>query len=793
MEIRETSISFPVVRGSGPQRASSTVIFPRDVTKAVAAVRGYQIGFVGDDHHVGLLEVDLDTQVNANVVEVDGTLGCRDWSGSWDDEYNGSIQITVLAELEPVTAPPPRGDLQIVDVEYNQATQFFRSGEHLDANNVMPDNSMPLVGGKMTGLRFYVDYDASAGMPFTMLSGELVLRSGGTMTTPAPLAVITPSRVSEIDRAQVGHTLNFAIPAAWCRGRLEVSCQVFDAANPGQKSSTLRRTLDFLDVNPLRVYTVGINYTGMGLNLAPPTQANLQATLGFTRKVWPTGDVLASGFTTMAFSQNLAGVAANGCGSGFNALLDQLKDIKGDTDDLVYGLLPTGTPLTGVAGCGGGGVGAGTVFDGLTAAHEAAHAVGREHAPCDNTMRCDTPPNPDDDYPQYGNYVSDSIGEFGFDPQLNQVFDPAANRDFMGYSPSSWVSPYTYKALMAKGDPVGYSPGRGKKYATFASLAATAPDVTHGSSRAEWIRQRMPLLFLSIYVDRDKVILQPSFTYDAHLRRPGPNSDYEVHLEDANGDVLACVRLQLACAACDKHCGPQHLQGEVPWHDDAHRLVLRKGGEDIEAFDVECQPKIDVRTKTKKNGDLVVSWTSTGEAGPLWWLLQWQDRDGSWRGIAPRTQDDHMIVPKRYQWAAKNRLNLRVLAVYLLHTAAEEIKVNAQQTEPPTRIDVMQLRDGQGYRAVAIDPLGRQMPDDELVWYDEDGGEIARGGDLPLQRQKGGVATVRLLGQGIVATEGYALLNPVKDSDNCGSRAGGQAGLKALQIANLHSQEKDDE
>jgi hypothetical protein len=52
-----------------------------------------------------------------------------------------------------------------MDMEVNQATQFFRSAEHLDSSSVMPDNSMPLVGGKMTGLRYYIDHDATAGLP----------------------------------------------------------------------------------------------------------------------------------------------------------------------------------------------------------------------------------------------------------------------------------------------------------------------------------------------------------------------------------------------------------------------------------------------------------------------------------------------------------------------------------------------------------------------------------------------------------------------------------------------------
>lgn len=792
MPIRETSINFPVTRGSGPRVGSSTVVFPRQVRKAVAAIRGYQIGYHGDDHHVGILQVELDTAINANVVVVTGRLGCRDWSGNWDDEYNGSVNATIFAELEPVSAPPPRGDLQIVDLETNQAIQYFRSAERLDAGNVMPDNSIPLVGGKMIGLRFYVDYDASSGLPsITSLTGELTLHSGGAEMTINPLSPISPIAATEIDRAQAGHTLNFAVPAAWCRGRLEISCTIFDQADPGQRSAVFQRTLQFVDVNPLRVYGVGINYTGMGLNLPAPTVADINTTFNFARRVWPTGDILTSGFTTISFSENLAGNAANGCGSGFNSLLDQLKDIKGDTDDLVYGLLPLGTPLTGVGGCGGGGAGSGMTGNGVTAAHEAGHSVGRKHAPCDSTTRCDTPQNQDGDYPDYGTYASDSIGEYGFDPSTNTVHDPAAEYDVMGYSAPRWISPYTYRALFTKGDPQPYQPAARQMMSPMMMVAATArPGLDPSQSSGEWIRRRVPLLFLSLWVHGDEVTLIPSFTYPAHLRRPGPDTDYEVHLEDAKGKVLACVGLQQACAVCDHDCGPLHLQGEVPWDEEAKSLVLRRAGEDLKRFDIEDPPKLKVAASRLEHGGITVKWEAVGEAGPLKYLLQWEDMDGAWRGVAPRTTETELLLPERFLYARRDALKLRLLAVHKLHTSSEEIEVKTHGVEPPATIDVEFISDAETYHAVARDPLGRGMPSDALVWYDEAGGEIARGADLPLAwTRRQGIAMVRLTGAGVAAAEGFALLDPREDDDReiCGCRPGGRVAEKVMRAASFIS------
>jgi hypothetical protein len=40
----------------------------------------------------------------------------RDWSGNWDDD-DGSVEFTLLMELESATAPPPRGDLIVTGME----------------------------------------------------------------------------------------------------------------------------------------------------------------------------------------------------------------------------------------------------------------------------------------------------------------------------------------------------------------------------------------------------------------------------------------------------------------------------------------------------------------------------------------------------------------------------------------------------------------------------------------------------------------------------------------------------
>jgi len=764
MEIRETTLSFPVARGSGPMTANRTLVFPRPVDRAVAAVRGYQIGFAGEDHHVGLLEVAVDTAIDQNTVTINGRLGCRDWSGTWDDDYGGTIQVSVLTELVSAAEPAPRGDLIVTDLEINQATQFFRSGEHLDSTNARPDNSIPLIAGKATGLRAYVDHDASAGLPpITNLSGELVVTSGGAQTSLAPIATIAPRRATEISRGSVDHTLNFLIPGSWCDGVIDIRLRVFDASAPGQKSGAMHRTLRFVRVNPLRVYAVGINYTGAGLNLPAPVETDFATTFDYTRRVWPTGDLLFSGYTTLEFSESLAGTASEGCGSGFNSLQDKLKDIKGDTDDLVYGLLPAGTPLTGVGGCGGGGAGSGMIGGGVTAAHEAGHAVGRDHAPCDDSGRCDSPRNTDGNFPRYGNYVSDSIGEFGFDVENNAIKDPASSSDFMGYSGNDWISPYTYVALMATGDPspsTGSEPGWIARYMAIASEQVDLGRRPTGGSpteRPEWIKRREPVLFLRVTVDGDEVKVRPSFTYPAYRQPRGRSTKYEAHVLNKAGEIIACTHLQRACASCDEDCGPVDLIGEVPINDEPARLEIRRKGKELAGFDFEEPVDVKCDWKRTKDGDLNMKWEGRGSGAEIWYLIQWRDRDGVWRGVGPRTTETQLVIPKRFLWADKNQIRVRVLGTELLTTSSCELKFDGCHAEPPVEVDVFDA--GEVVAVLAKDPLGRQVPAPYLVWFDEKGGELGSGERLPRRLLGEGIVRVVPVGSGITKAEGAAAID----------------------------------
>jgi len=215
MEVRTGTLSFLRARDIGPRTEPMTFNFSNPVRQAVAGLAGTNFGFSPrDDHHLGLVNVRLSTSINNDVVTVEGTFGVRDWSGEYDDDYEGSIQFVLMAELETGSVA---SNLTITSVEYNQTIQFFRS--QLDPATAQRDNSIGLIAGKSTVLRTFVDTQTDPTRPtIASISGLLEIRlpNSATWIPISPLnGPIQPKRNSAISRRNANDTLNFLIPGSF--------------------------------------------------------------------------------------------------------------------------------------------------------------------------------------------------------------------------------------------------------------------------------------------------------------------------------------------------------------------------------------------------------------------------------------------------------------------------------------------------------------------------------------------------------------------------------------------------
>lgn len=101
MEIVNSNISFGRFKGSGPRQLSTDVTMPAAIRSATALLTGFNVQFSSNDgdHHLGNLDVRLAASVlTSTSVRITATFGLRDWSGTWDDNYEGQVFFAVVGE-----------------------------------------------------------------------------------------------------------------------------------------------------------------------------------------------------------------------------------------------------------------------------------------------------------------------------------------------------------------------------------------------------------------------------------------------------------------------------------------------------------------------------------------------------------------------------------------------------------------------------------------------------------------------------------------------------------------------
>jgi hypothetical protein len=110
MEVREHLFEFESYKG-GLHHMQHRFAFSRPVARASAVLKGWSAQFVDGDHHFGQLTVQLRTEIVNNApdgpeIVLHAVLGLRDFSGSWDDRFGGTIDACVFYELGLDIHPP---------------------------------------------------------------------------------------------------------------------------------------------------------------------------------------------------------------------------------------------------------------------------------------------------------------------------------------------------------------------------------------------------------------------------------------------------------------------------------------------------------------------------------------------------------------------------------------------------------------------------------------------------------------------------------------------------------------
>jgi hypothetical protein len=570
-----------------------------------------------------------------------------------------------LREWQQMAGPPVLAPT-VLGVEATQSVQFFRPPVIIAApagrTGAQPENDLPLVAGKSTVLRAYIQ-NASA------VSGTIEWRSVGGNAWSTPLAAlnapVNPPINPIAERGLATSSLNFRLPADACQGDLEVRASFSGNARAQQgrvlwdsyghahvqagvpqlwnASTTFR--LVFRPVAPLGIRLVRMRYAGRGLTLAAPSVADFWRTATMLRRTYPLSEICLwreseelydgdfSDITPGA--AHLPGTANGGSTGDWLHIMNNMIALENAPNAVRYVMLyPTGA--VGLSPFIGWGVGrtALTPVDNQSAlAHEVGHLCGRPHAPCGG------PAAPDPWYPTYGGFGPASIGEFGVDVATLDIMDPATTEDFMSYCAPTWISPYQYEHIR---NWLLINPGP-------TTCIETGPAPLAHIHRGEPVdppRERLALT-LQIYRNGHVSLSQPSFHVPMNSRADeGVKTDYFVELRNVDGNPLTATRLFLQDANLTLDDALTSYLAFIPWDDEATEVVVLRGSDVLQRFPIEAnaprisKPRLEGATTATARR---LSWTSDIPAARF--AVRYSPNGGDpWRAIATWLEDPSCAI-----------------------------------------------------------------------------------------------------------------------------------------------------
>lgn len=617
--------------------------------------------------------------------------------------------------------------LVIAGVELTQATQYFSiNGQGSD---YAADNSVPLIAQRELMLRIYVNDRGVALLP-KYVTGRVTVYRVNNYGPDQHIATLSPTNgplraksSAAIDRGDSDQTLNFRLRAAKCQGTLRFHVSIkeqpplFDnplameaeplssvnsspigsmaftllqpeneapdlVASPEGPSSTAIVHGRFESVPTFRVRAVLVHYTGGGQDIPAPSGLDFAKTFEYVLKTYPIGRLEFSDCVEIDYDGDLS-VPGGGCGPGWEGLLGVLREVAAGSDDndIYVGLLPNGVMSNnGIIGCGNTGVAASINGNGPAMAQEIGHALSRQHAPCGGADGVDQ------NYPTYNGYLSGSIGEYGFDVFGSRVFNPARTYDFMGYCPSTWVSPHTY---------IGLRNAIQARFSQFA-MASLVNDA------------RQETLFLNFRVDRDGTVeMLPSFHL---LSVPQPTygdlpSEIACELLDETGRVLCFHRCRLTEKTQDEYGPHVNYQEVIPWAKRAVQIRFLRNREVLHVHDIEkTEPSIKIRTAKIRYAEkgTKLAWSAMSDDSQQTYFVRYSNDDGAaWHVIGANLRKTEFHA-KLGALPGGERCMFQIVAISGVRTSVAETEPFSSPLKP---------------RAAAIlsPPSNTEVPESETV------------------------------------------------------------------------------
>jgi hypothetical protein len=271
----------------------------------------------------------------------------------------------------------------------------------------------------------------------------------------------------------------------------------------------------------------------------------------------------------------------------------------------------------------------------------------------------------------------------------------------------------------------------------------------------------MEYLDLRLTIRRDHTVEREHSFHFAALRGShcGHDTKYTVEILDEEGNTLICVVLTCCCNLCQPNCYPKIIRDRIPMPPNARLLRVWEDRDTmIYEENIPDPPTFQWKAQYSTEEGMGLEWKPTANSRnqDLRYLVQFEDRPGIWRGVAPRDTDTKITVPWEI-FKRRDSLHIRVLASSGIATGVIDQWIKPEwpddKTPPTTPID---------QPPVVISGTGSLEPNKSvgsylratseggavLRWYDESGAELSGSATLNLRELPDGQHIVRAVAVG---------------------------------------------
>jgi hypothetical protein len=613
----------------------------------------------------------------------------------------------------------PASDLAVDDVEITQGIQCL---DNTVGDTACADNSIPLVEGRPTWVRVFVDTGAAVADVHNVNSRLKRMIGGQPVYVYAfngPIvAKPTPSRWRTND------TLNFLLPHEWWTGAYSFDVELdpdnlLDETNEGNNSRTV--DLSFNARQSLTIYYSPIYYDPEADGGAILPTNRIHTAYRWLYNIFPLADYPTYIEQPTYLWQSDVTVDDNS--AALMNFLYQLWTLDGKRDSTAYkqiyaGWLPAAGEgvWTGLSDpLYGGGTGIPVIVtdtDGRyrkTLAHEIGHDFNLRHT------------YEDDDWP----YVDDQIQEYGFNIERRYVAD-GLQFDFMtGASEDwSWISPYNYRNLY---DWLGAP--------ALASQALAAEEPVERALITGFIRRNGTGKLNALY--RYQALSPAGAT--------PPGTDFCLRFRDAGDALLAerCFDVAFAAIDNDEPYNTAPFGMLEPWPPNTARVQLTKAATILDHLTVSANPP-SVQIDQPNGGELwgetgLIKWHGSDPDGdPLAYAVLYSADEGvSWLSLASQLsttelQVDTTVLP------GSDRALIRVLATDGARTAEDRSDGTFSVARKPPTATIFLPENGERFdlgdpvllRGVGYDREDGRLQEGALTWTSDRDGLVGSGGTL---------------------------------------------------------------